>query len=102
MLASVLIGSTALMAVSLSSALVLFAHLTGRVRRSTVLVAATIALLTGMGLVADGALPGLVPGFGIGFGLGRIAVPIGVFLMLAAGINGFLVLQSPKSARAER
>jgi len=88
------------MAVSLSSALFLFAHLTGRVRRSTVLVAAAIVLLTNMGLVADGTLPGLVPGFGIGFGLGRIAVPIGVFLMLAAGINGLLALQSAKSARA--
>jgi hypothetical protein len=92
MLASILIGSAALIGVSSAAALLLFAHLTGRVRRSTALIAATAAMTTGAGLAYGGASDG--------FTLGPMAVPVGVFLMLAAGINGFLVLRAPKSARA--
>jgi hypothetical protein len=86
MLASILIGSVALTAVSSAAALLLFAHLTGRVRRSTALIAAAAAMTAGAGLAYAGAADG--------FALGPMAVPVGVFLMLAAGINGFLVLQA--------
>ncbi|HSE75928.1 MAG TPA: hypothetical protein VLB05_15525 [Dongiaceae bacterium] len=87
MLASILIGLAVLIAVSSAAALLLFAHLTGRVRRATALAAAAAAMIAGAALAWSDAL-------------GPMAVPAGVFLMLAAGINGFLVLQSPKAARA--
>jgi hypothetical protein len=87
MLAAILIGSAALIAVLSASALLLFAHLTGRVRRSIALAAAATAVIAGAALACSGAL-------------GSMAVPVGVFLMLAGAIDGLLVLQS-KAARAE-
>jgi hypothetical protein len=92
MLASILIGLAALIAVSSASALLLFAHLTGRVRRSTALGVAAAAMTAGAALVYSDTVEG--------FALASMAVPVGVFLILAAGINGFLVLQSAKAARA--
>jgi hypothetical protein len=90
MLASILIGSAALVAVSLSSAFFLYAHLTGRIRRSTALTVAVSIIAIGGTLAVAGAVDGFL--------FGRMATLIGVFLMLAAGINGFLVLQASKSA----
>ena len=88
MLASILIGLTALVAVSLSSALFLFAHLTGRIRRSTTLTAAALAATVGGALAGSGAIGSAV--------FGPMAVPFGVFLMLAAGVNGLLAYQASK------
>jgi hypothetical protein len=86
MLASILIGSAALLAVSLSAALFLFAHLTGRISRSTALGVAAIAVMSGATLAGSG-LMGYVM-------FGRSVVPFGVCLMLAAGINGLLAYQA--------
>ncbi len=88
MLASILIGGSALLAVSLSAALLLFAHLTGRVRRSTALGVAAAALAIGATIAGSRALGSSV--------CGPMAVPFGVFLMLAAGVNGVLALQTRK------
>jgi hypothetical protein len=90
MLASILIGGAALLTVLLSAALLLFAHLTGRIRRSTALGVAALALAIGAA-IAGSALMGF-PLFG------RTMVPLGVALMLAGGINGFLAYRAPKSA----
>jgi hypothetical protein len=89
MFASIVIGLAALIAVSLSSALFLFGHLTGRIRRSTALCVAVVALSAGAAIAISGVLEILV--------FGRSAVPFGVCLMLAAGINGFVAYQAPKS-----
>ncbi|HEV8390129.1 MAG TPA: hypothetical protein VGQ35_09815 [Dongiaceae bacterium] len=90
MLASILIGVAALVAVCLSFALFLFAHLTGRVRRSTALRVAILgvalgACVAGGGFIGNGAF-------------GPMAVLFGVFLMLAAGINGVIAYQASKFA----
>jgi hypothetical protein len=90
MLASILIGLAALVAVSLSSAFLLFAHLTGRIRRSTALTVAVSVVAIGGTLAAAGMMEGFL--------LGHLATPIGVFLMLAAGVNGLLAYQASKSA----
>ena len=86
MVLSILIGGAALLAVSLSAALLLFAHLTGRIRRSTALGVATIAAVAGATLACGGLMGCAV--------LGRSIVPLGVCLMLAAGLNGFLAYQA--------
>jgi hypothetical protein len=88
MLASILIGLAALVAVSLAAALFLFAYLKGRVRRSTALLAAIAGMAIG-GTIAVGGTLGSFP-------LGPMAVPFGVFLMLAAAINGVLAYQASK------
>lgn len=90
MLASILIGLAALIAVSLTSALFLLAHLKGRISRSTALAAAVVTMMLGAAIAGTSAL-----GSGA---LGPMAVPFGVFLMLGAGINGLLAYQSSKSA----
>lgn len=87
MLASIVIGGAALVAVCLAAALFLFAHLTGRVRRVTALGAATVAAAAGATLAGASAMGCLL--------FGPMAVPLGVFVMLAAGINGFLAYQAP-------
>lgn len=89
MLASILIGVAALVAVCLSFALFLFAHLTGRVRRPTALRVAVLgvalgACVAGNGLIGGGAF-------------GPMAVPFGVFLMLAAGISGLITYQARRT-----
>jgi hypothetical protein len=88
MLASILIGGAALLAVLLSAALFLFAHLTGRIRRSTALGVAATAVASGAALAGSSLMGHLL--------YGRSMVPIGVALMLAAGINGFLAYCAPK------
>lgn len=89
MLASILIGGAALVAVSLSAALFLFAHLTGRIRRSTALGVAAVALSIGAAIAGAGAMGSPL--------FGRAAVPFGVCLILAAGINGLLAYQAPRA-----
>jgi hypothetical protein len=89
MLVSILIGLAALVAVSLSSALFLFAHLTGRVRRSTALMTAVAAMTIGGTVAGSGAMGSAI--------FGHMAIPFGVFLMLAATINGLLAYQASKS-----
>ena len=88
MLTSILIGGAELLVVSLSSAFCLFAHLKGRLRRSTALGIAALALTVGAAIAGSGLLGLLL--------LGRTAVPFGVSLMLAADINGMVVLQTSK------
>ncbi len=88
MLASILLGLAALIAVSLAAALFLFAYLKGRVRRSTVLLTAAFVAMMG-GTIAAGGATGA-------FALGPMAVPFGVFLMLAAAVNGVLAYQASK------
>ena len=90
MIASILIGIAALVAVCLCFALLLFAHLTGRVRRSTVLRVAVLGIALGACVAGNGLVGGAA--------LGPMAVPFGVFLMLAAAINGLIALQAPKPA----
>jgi hypothetical protein len=90
MLASILIGGAELLAVSLLSALCLFVHLKGLMRRSTALAIAAFALTIGVA-IAGSSLLGLSL-------LGPTALPLGVSVMLAAGINGVVVFQSSKSA----
>jgi hypothetical protein len=90
MIASILIGSAALIAVLLSSALLLFAHLTGRIGRPAALALLFAAVAAGFVLVAGAAIDG--------FFIGRVALPIGVSLIVAAAINGTLVLLAPKAA----
>jgi hypothetical protein len=89
MLTSILIGLAALVAVSLSAALFLFAHLKGRIRRSTVLSVAAAAVTIGGAIAISGAMGSLA--------FGPMAVPFGVFLTLAGGINGLLAYQASKS-----
>lgn len=89
MIASILIGGAALVAVSLCAALFLFAHLTGRISRPVMLIAATAAVALGALVAAASALGCLV--------FGRMAVPLGVFLMLAAGINGLLAYRARRA-----
>jgi hypothetical protein len=90
MLASILIGGAVLLTVSLCAALFLFAHLTGRIGRSTALAVAVLALAIGAA-IAGGSLMGFLL-------FERTMVPLGVALMLAGGINGFLAYRAPKSA----
>jgi len=90
MLASILIGGAALLTVSLSAALLLFAHLTGRVRRSTALAVAALALAIGAAIAGGGLMELLL--------FERTMVPLGVALMLAGAINGFLAYRAPESA----
>lgn len=90
MLASILIGAAAILAVCLSFALFLFAHLTGRIGRPTALRVALLGAATGAGIAGGGLMSeGL---------LGPMAVPFGVFLVLAACINGLVAYQAPKAA----
>jgi hypothetical protein len=90
MVASILTGMAALLAVCLSFALFLFAYLTGRVRRSSALRVAVLGVLLGAAVAGHGLL-----GSGA---FGPLATPLGVFLMVAAGIAGLLVYQAPKTA----
>lgn len=90
MLTSILIGSAAMTVVLLSSALLLFAHLTGRIGRPAALALLAAAAAVGSGLIAGAASEG--------FFIGRIALPIGVSLIVAAAINGVLVLLAPRAA----
>jgi hypothetical protein len=94
MLAFILAGSAALIAVLSASALLLFAQLTGKVRRSSALALAVMAMAAGAGLAAAGTTEGFL--------LGPLAVPVGVFLMLAAAVNGFVMLASPNGAARAR
>lgn len=89
MLTSILIGAAALVAVCLSFALFLFAHLTGRVRRPTALRVAALGVLLGASVTANGILGSAA--------FGPMSIPFGVFLMVAAGIAGLLVYQQPRS-----
>ena len=89
MLTSILIGAAALVAVCLSFALFLFAHLTGRVQRATALRVAVLGVLLGASVTAHGILGSAA--------FGPMSIPFGVFLMLAAGIAGLLVYQAPSS-----
>lgn len=88
MLTSILIGAAALVAVCLSFALFLFAHLTGRVRRPALRVAA-LGILLGASVTGHGILGSAA--------FGPLSIPFGVFLMVAAGIAGLLVYQQPRS-----
>jgi hypothetical protein len=92
MVTSILIGSAALTVVLLSSALLLFAHLTGRIARCATLVLLAVFAAIGGGLVAGAATDG--------FFIGGIALPIGVSLIVTAAINGVLVLLAPKAANS--
>jgi hypothetical protein len=86
MLASILIGGAELLAVALSSAVCLFAHLKGRIRRCTVLCIAALAMTAGAAIAGGGLLDLLL--------FGGTTVPFGVDLMLAASINGFVAYQT--------
>jgi hypothetical protein len=88
MVASILTGLAAVIAASLSSALLLFAYLTGRVRRSAALAIAAAVLTIGAVLALAGSMDGFV--------FGHIAQPIGVFFVLAAVINALLTYQASK------
>ena len=89
MLTSIVIGAAALVAVCLCFSLLLFAHLTGRVRRSTALRASVLGVLLGATVTAHGILGSAA--------FGPMSIPFGVFLVVAAGIAGLLVHQAPKS-----
>src|SRR5688500_2303090 len=89
MLISILIGAVALVAVCLCFALFLFAHLTGRVRRTTALRVSMLGLALGAAVTANGILGSAA--------FGPMSIPFGVFLMVAAGIAGLLVYQAPKT-----
>lgn len=93
MLAAILIGGAELVAISLAAALLLFAHLTGRLRRATALVVAAGAGILGLGIAAGGALGGALGGPA----LEPMATPFGVFLALAAAINGLVAYQARKA-----
>ena len=69
--------------------LFLFAHLTGRVRRATALRVSTLGVVLGATVTAHGILGSAA--------FGPMSIPFGVFLMVAAGIAGLLVYQTPKS-----
>jgi hypothetical protein len=88
MLTSILIGAAALLAVCLCFSLFLFAHLTGRVRRATALRVAVLGVLLGAAVTGNGFLDGAA--------FGPMAIPFGVFLIVAAGIAGLLVYQAPR------
>lgn len=90
MLASILIGAVAILAVCLSFALFLFAHLTGRIGRATALRVAFLGAALGACLAGGGLMRSDL--------LGPMTVPFGVFLVLAACINGFVAYQAPKVA----
>jgi hypothetical protein len=89
MLTSILIGAAALVAVCLCFSLFLFAHLTGRVRRGTALRVSALGVLLGAAVTGNDILGSAA--------FGPMAIPFGVFLMVAAGIAGVLVYQAPKS-----
>ena len=88
MLTSILIGAAALVAVCLCFSLFLFAHLTGRVRRGTALRVAALGVGLGAAVTGNGILGSAA--------FGPMAIPFGVFLIVAAGIAGLLVYQAPK------
>jgi hypothetical protein len=92
MIASILTGLAGIIAASLCSALLLFAHFTGRLRRPAALAIAAGALTVGAALSVAGSMDGFV--------LGHVAQPIGVALMLAAAISGLLTYQAGNSGRA--
>lgn len=88
MLTSILIGAAALLAVCLSFSLFLFAYLTGRVRRDTALRVSALGVVLGATVTGHGILGSAA--------FGPMAIPFGVFLIVAAGIAGLLVYQAPK------
>ena len=89
MLTSILIGAVALVAVCLCFSLFLFAHLTGRVQRGTALRVSVLGVALGAAVAGNGILGSAA--------FGPMAIPFGVFMMVAAGIAGLLVYQAPKS-----
>jgi hypothetical protein len=88
MLTSILIGAAALLAVCLCFSLFLFAHLTGHVRRVTALRVSTLGVVLGLAVTGHGILGSTA--------FGPMAIPFGVFLVVAAGIAGVLVYPAPK------
>ena len=90
MLTSILIGAAALVAACLCFSLFLFAHLTGRVQRATALRVSVLGVALGASVAAHGVMGSAA--------FGPMSIPFGVFLMVAAGIAGLLVYQTPKTA----
>ena len=91
MLTSIMIGLVALVTVSVSSAVFLYGHLTGRVKRSTALGVALLAMAAGAGLAIGGTMEV--------FTYNHTATLLGGFLMLASAINALLVHQVSHAAR---
>jgi len=94
MVASILTGLVGILAASLSSALLLFAHFTGRVRRPAALAIAAAALTIGAVLALAGSMDGFI--------LGHVAIPIGVAFMLAALINALVTYQTAPAQKSTR
>jgi len=94
MVASILTGLVGIIAASLSCALLLFAHFTGRVRRPVALAIAAGVLTIGGALALAGSMDGFV--------LGHVAQPIGVAFMLAASIDALVTCQASNDERTLR
>ncbi len=91
MLISILIGLTALTILSFGSAALLYAYLTGRVRKPVTVAAIAVSILLGAGLLARPIADGET--------FAQLAFPIGVFFLLAGAIAGIIVLRlDPVSA----
>lgn len=84
MLTSILVGATALIALTVGSAALLYAHLTGRVKKPVTVGAVLASILLGAGLLA-GRFADIET-------FGHLSLPIGVFFLLAGSIDGFIVL----------
>jgi len=91
MVVSILTGLVGIIAASLSCALLLFAHFTGRLRRPAALALAAAVLTVGGALALAGSMDGFV--------LGHVALPIGVAFMLAAAIDALLTCQAPQASK---
>ena len=94
MIASILTGLAGIIAASLSSALLLFAHFTGRLTRPAALAITAAALTIGGALAVAGSMDDFV--------LGHVAQPIGVSLMLAAAISALVTYQAANSGAKNR
>lgn len=84
MLAAILIGATVLTVLSLGSALLLYAHLTGRLRKPVAIGAIAAGIAIGVALLAGCVADGEI--------FRRLTFPIGVFLLLAGAVSGFVML----------
>ena len=84
MLIAICIGLAALTALSLGSAVLIYGHLTGRVRKPVAIGVTLASIILGAGFLAGQILNGDI--------FGTVMFPISVFMLSAGAIAGLVVL----------
>jgi hypothetical protein len=94
MLIYILVGVTALTLLSVGSAALLYAHLTGRLRKPVTLGVIATSIVLGGGLLAGRMADSDT--------FGHLSLPIGVFFLLEGMVAGFIVLCAGSARRSPR